>query len=323
VRPSRILPIYKSGTIPYTVVLKEAMAVYKPFNQLKFMLERANSPESVAVVKMKKGEVVYQETDEEFDPDIYVKGNFELNLVNGLVNGKGVKVSYFHGEFYFKLLRGTEELPEVVQIVEMKYHGKAQKFPICLLNGELYPDVNALALKLYGEVNFLTIQQAINWGKDHLRVTRKYSDEPVPFKLRDFELMAYHYSTRGNRSGCAFLHKKLGFISGLGQLSELFPNLTPKQVRSIYHRFSITPSTNITKLFLDKEQTDKVNQLIRELNIHFNPKEGLGYCGEEADDSFFGEGDIKKEPWGKQLSDREVSYLWKTIKAGKSTSKTL
>lgn len=293
--------------------------MWKKFDQLEVMLELARDPNKMAMIKEKGGEVVYRTTKNDGpDEDRYARGNFELNLVTGLTRGRGLQVYFHHGEFYYLIIRGTDVLPEVVDIRDMEYHGKIKKVPICLIDGELYPDINSLTMRLFSEVNPTTLQQTFLWANQYTRLTRKFPGGEVKFRLSDFEVMGPHYSNHGKKSGYSFLHSKLGFISGLGELRDKFPDLQPRQVRSIYHSFDIAPSTNITKLWGPKAKEERFTKFCKKYNVYYDKRVEAVYMGKDAAISY----DLA-EAIG--ITEKEAEEFWDWVKENeiaKSTSKT-
>lgn len=289
-----------------------------PLNKIELMLELARNEDKLAVVKERKGEIVYRLVEKDVDGGQFSMGNFELNLITGIVHGKGLKIYYHSGEFYYMVVRSTEVLPEVVDIREMEYNGKKRKVPICIIDGILYPDINSLAMRIFSEVNPVTIKQTFSWASQFRKITRGFSSEVSGFRLSDFEAMGPHYSNRGNKSGYSFLHSKLGFISGLGELRDKFPDLSTKQVRSIYREFGLTPSTNIPKLWGPKAQEDRFNKWCKKHGVYYDSKLGVVSLKGDA----MASSDLA-EVIGITEKEAEVFWDWvKNNKVGKSTSKT-
>lgn len=181
----------------------------------------------------------------------HIKGDWDEALARALACGETLQVTYFHDQFLFLPRKASVEVEnyEVVDIRPMKVKGKNENIPICVFEDVLAPDINALALQLFGRIDNMTIASALDWGRDHQEITQKFGGKCKSLRAEDIVMMGPHYSVYGTPSGQSFLHSKLGFISGLGELRDKFPGADPSLVRSIYRAFDLEPSTRIGSMF--------------------------------------------------------------------------
>lgn len=268
---------------------------WESYDKIKLMMSLMKSTKPlVGEVKLGKSELLMRTVESRLNRTTYsLKGEWDETLASVLASGEVFRAVYFHGGFQFLPCSADEDSDdvEVVDIRKMVVRGREEKIPICVFGEVLTPDINALALYLFGKVDKVTIQSALTWSKDHQKVTRAFNGESKSLRVEDFLMMGPHYSVYGTPSGQAFLHKKVGFISGLSELKELFPNASPGQVRKIYRAFELEPSTKIGSMFKEPVVEDKpeprkprkrvkgersgrgfeLNDLIRKFNIHSDP----------------------------------------------------
>jgi len=118
-------------------------------------------------------------------------------------------------------------------------------------------DVAGLALYLFGEINTYTIGQAYSWNNQNKYTPVEISGEYTDFDLEDFEAAGKHYSPNGKVQGAIFYHREIGLVNGLKDLVKKFPLVTSREVRSLYRKFGMEPSSQIGTLLKTSEDFPK------------------------------------------------------------------
>lgn len=118
-------------------------------------------------------------------------------------------------------------------------------------------DIAGLAMYLFGDVNSYTIGQAYAWNNQNEYTPTKVKGGNWEFDLEDFEAAGKHYNTKGKVQGAVFYHKGIGLLNGLREMKEAFPEATGKDIRALYYRFGMEPSSQISRFFPSGESTNK------------------------------------------------------------------
>lgn len=298
--------------------------MWKEFDLVKVMVYLFENPGEMVQVRRKNGKILYRVKGEtEFNTEDFLKGNTAVFVAHGVAHARGVEIVYHKGELYHRLLAGTREVPEVVDIREMEMGGKLWRVPICIIDGVLYPDANSLTLREFGEINPLLVKQTLQQFQG-LKVTLGYPGVCKKFRIRDFEMMGPHYTINGNKSGYSFLHSKLGFLSGLGELRKVFPDESPAAIRSIYNHFGINPSTNIIKMWGPEGRDKILAGFVKKHGLYYDEKTtGVEHPRDGAVDSEWILENIDV------ANEKEAEMLWDWVKenripkpSGRSTSRT-
>lgn len=113
----------------------------------------------------------------------------------------------------------------------------------------LTADIYGLALYLFGEINPYTVGQAYAWNNQNEYKPVQPTGENTRFRLVDFLAAGNHFTLQGKIRGAVFYHRGYGFINGLEELKELFPEIDSSEVRRLYRKFEMDPSTHIRKIF--------------------------------------------------------------------------
>lgn len=121
----------------------------------------------------------------------------------------------------------------------------------------LTADISGLAMYLFGSINSYTIGQAYAWNNQNKYTPLKVKGGKWDFDQEDFEAAGKHYNTKGGVQGAVFYHKGLGLINGLKEMKEAFPEATGKDIRVLYYRFGMEPSSQISRFFPSGESTNK------------------------------------------------------------------
>lgn len=147
--------------------------------------------------------------------------------------------------------------------------------------GELITaDIYGLALYLFGDINPSTVGQAYAWNNLNKYTPLSVPGGNYPFRLSDFTAAGNHYSPTGKVRGAIFFHNGVGFINGLEDLKKLFPDATTPQVRELYKKFDLEPSTHIRKIFGESKSPappeinsdpEKLYNYIRNFDLRKNP----------------------------------------------------
>lgn len=118
-------------------------------------------------------------------------------------------------------------------------------------------DIAGLAMYLFGKVNSYTIGQAYAWNNQNEYIPTKVEGGSWEFDLGDFEAAGKHYNTKGGVQGAVFYHKGVGLLNGLKEMKEAFPEATSRDMRALYYRFGMEPSSQIGRFFSSEEPTSK------------------------------------------------------------------
>lgn len=145
-------------------------------------------------------------------------------------------------------------------------------------------DIAGLALYLFGDVNSYTIGQAYAWNNQNEYTPLEVLGGEWQFNLSDFTAAGKHYNIKGKVQGVVFYHRGVGFLNGLSELHKNFPNATSKDVRALYSRFGIEPSSQIGRFFKKGELTSPTRPKRR-----VKPIEGLDLV------QYIGKNHIKKD----------------------------
>lgn len=121
----------------------------------------------------------------------------------------------------------------------------------------LTADISGLAMYLFGSINSYTIGQAYAWNNQNKYTPLKVKGGKWDFDQEDFEAAGKHYNTKGGVQGAVFYHKGVGLINGLKEMKEAFPEATGKDIRALYYRFGMEPSSQISRFFPSGESTNK------------------------------------------------------------------
>lgn len=118
-------------------------------------------------------------------------------------------------------------------------------------------DIAGLAMYLFGDVNSYTIGQAYAWNNQNEYTPTKVKGGNWEFDLEDFEAAGKHYNTKGGVQGAVFYHRGVGLLNGLKEMKEAFPEATGKDIRALYYRFGMEPSSQISRFFPSGESANK------------------------------------------------------------------
>lgn len=119
----------------------------------------------------------------------------------------------------------------------------------------LTADIAGLAMYLFGSINSYTIGQAYAWNNQNNYTPIKVEGGKWDFGLEDFEAAGKHYNTKGGVQGAVFYHKRIGLINGLREMKEAFPEATGRDIRALYYRFEMEPSSQISRFFPSEESS--------------------------------------------------------------------
>lgn len=117
----------------------------------------------------------------------------------------------------------------------------------------LTADIAGLAMYLFGSINSYTIGQAYAWNNQNNYTPIKVEGGKWDFSPEDFEAAGKHYNTKGGVQGAVFYHKGIGLINGLREMKEAFPEATGRDIRALYYRFEMEPSSQISRFFPSEE----------------------------------------------------------------------
>lgn len=121
----------------------------------------------------------------------------------------------------------------------------------------LTADIAGLAMYLFGDINSYTIGQAYAWNNQNKYTPLKAKGGKWDFDQEDFEAAGKHYNTKGGVQGAVFYHKGVGLINGLKEMKKAFPEATGKDIRALYYKFGMNPSSQISRFFPSGEFIDK------------------------------------------------------------------
>ena len=116
-------------------------------------------------------------------------------------------------------------------------------------------DIAGLALYLFGKVNSYTIGQAYSWNNQNEYSPVEAEKGELDFDLDDFTAAGRHYNIKGGVQGAVFYNERGGLMNGLKELREHFPKANSQDIRDLYYKFSMEPSSQIGRFFPRAEST--------------------------------------------------------------------